>query len=169
MPEHPEVGNNFAGMPTVIRNTPACLIPKELCKEEKIQEYWNMLYVAPQYESIGKDELENCFLLYPKPKDADAIHEITFMYNDLQEKFPHQMNAICINAYEEGFNLLALKAGQIAYTGYFHISVKEDILYHLINISQQFFENTAQITFFYQQLSPTILRFLNQYFEMKNL
>ena len=156
-------------MLTVIHNTPVCLIPKELCKEEKIQEYWNMLYVTPQYESIGKDELENCFLIYPKPKDTDSIHEITFMYNDLQEKFPQQRDAICINVYEDGLNLLALKDGQIAYTGYFRISVKEDILYHLINISQHFFENMTPIAFFYQQLSPTLLRFLSQYFEMKKL
>ena len=156
-------------MPTVIRNTPACLIPKELFKEEKIQEYWNVLCVEPQYDNIEKDDLENCFLLYPKPKDTDSIHEITLMYNDLRKKFPNQTCAICINVYEDGFNLLALKNEHIVYTGYFHLSVKEDVLYHLINISQQFFENMAQIIFFYQQLSPTILRFLNHYFEMKKL
>ena len=156
-------------MPTVIRNTPACLIPKELCKEENIQEYWSVLYATLQYESIEKDELKNCFLLYPKPKDTDTIHEITFMYNNLQEKFPHQACAICINVYEDGFNLLAVKDGNIAYTGYFHFSVKEDVLYHLINISQQFFESIASITFFYQQLSSALLRFLNNYFEMKKL
>ncbi|MCL2289716.1 MAG: DUF3822 family protein [Bacteroidetes bacterium] len=157
-------------MAIVICNTPSCLIPKELFKEEKIHEYWNALYATPlHHESIGKDELENFFLLYPSPKDIDSTHEISFMYKSLREKFPDHFHAICINVHDTGLNLLALKDQHIIYTGYFHYSVKEDILYHLTNIFQQFFDNNIQVTFFYQQLSPPILRLLNNYYEMTKL
>ncbi len=157
-------------MPTVISNTPTCLIPKELFKEEKIREYWSILYaLPPSHESIGKDELEDFFLLYSKPKFTDTIHEITLMYKDLQEKFPNEMQTICINVYDNGFNLLALKDRKIVYAGYYHYAVKEDVLYHLTNVSQQFFENISPVTFFYQQLPPEILRLLNNYFKMRKL
>jgi len=157
-------------MSTVICNAPSCLIPKELFKEEKIQEYWNVLYATPlHHESIGKDELENFFLLYPTPKDVDTMHEISFMYKELRENFANQPHAICINVHETGCNVLALKDQHITYTGYFHYSVKEDILYHLTNIFQHFFDNNAQVTFFYQQLSPAILRLLSNFYEMKKL
>ena len=157
-------------MPTIICDAPSCLIPKELFKEEKIQEYWSVVYNIPiHHEDIGKDDLENFLLLYPSPKDIDSIHEISFMYNNLQEKFPNQSRAICISVHEGVFNLLALKEQCIVYTGYFHFSANEDILYHLANIIQQFFENVSQITFFYQQLAPMVLRLLNNYYEMKKL
>jgi hypothetical protein len=155
-------------MPTVIRNTPACLIPKELYKEEKIQEYWNVLFVTPHHETVVKDDLGEFFLLYQN-KELDTVHEISLMYQYLQEKFPEHNHAICINVYDEGFNLLVVKNCKIAYTSYFHFSVNEDILYHLANVSQQFFENISQITFFYQQLTPPVLRLLNNYYEMKKL
>jgi len=154
-------------MPAIIHNTPACLIPKELFKEEKIQEYWNVLY--PHQENLAKDDLDTYFLLYPKPKETDSIHDISCMYKILQEKYPHQACAICINVYDEVFNLIALKDSEIAYAGHFSFSVKEDILYHLTNISQQFYENISQITFSYQQLSSPVLRLLNKYYEMKKL
>ena len=169
MPAPQEVGNNLSVMPTVIRNTPTCLIPKELFKEEKIRDYWSVLYAAPHYESIGKDDLENSFLLYPKPKDADTVHEITLVYKDLQEKFPDQIHAICINVYDDGVSLLALKDRQIAYTGHCQYTVKEDVLYYLTNVFQQFFENIAQVNFFFQQLPPDILRLLDNYYEMQKL
>jgi len=169
MPAHPEVGNNFACMPTIIRNTPTCLIPKELFKEEKIRDYWSVVDAATHHESIGKDDLENSFLLYPKPKDADTVHEITLIYKDLQEKFPDQVHAICINVYVDGFCLLALKDRQITYIGHSQYTVKEDVLYHLANVFQQFFENIAKVNFFYQQLPSDILRLLNNYYEMKKL
>jgi len=156
-------------MPTVIRNAPACLIPKELFKEEKIRDYWNVLHPISDHESIEKDDLENSFLLYSKPKDADTVHEITLIYKDLQEKFPDQIHAICIHVQDDGFCLVALKDRKIAYTGHFRYAVKEDVLYHITNVFQRFFENTAQINFFYQQLPPDILRLLNNYYEMKKL
>jgi len=157
-------------MSTVIRNTPSCLIPKELFKEEKIREYWSVLYTMPSHhENIGKDDLGNSFLLYLKPISVDAVHEITLMYKDLHENLSNKTHAICINAYDDGFCLLALKDLQIAYAGHFHYSVKEDVLYHLTNIFQQFFENISQVIFFYQQLPPDILRLLNNYYEMKKL
>jgi hypothetical protein len=156
-------------MPAIICNTPVCLIPKELFKEEKIQEYWNILYPHPYHENLAKDDLERYFLLYPKPKEASAIHDISSMYKKIQEKYSHQADAICINVYDEVFNLIALKENAIVYAGHFCFSVKEDVLYHLTNISQQFFENIPQVTFFYQQLSSTILRLLTKYYEMKKL
>ena len=157
-------------MPVIICNAPSCLIPKELFKEEKIQEYWSVLYNIPlRREDIGKDELENFFLLYPNPKDVDAIHEITFMYNALREKFPEQIHAICINVHENGFNLLALKEQHIVYIGYFQYTANEDVLYHITNIFQHFFENIPQITLFYQKLPFAVLRLLNNYYDLKEL
>ena len=154
-------------MPTVIRNTPACLIPKELCNEEKIQEYWNVLSVNPHQERITKDDLGDFFLLYPN-KEWDAIHEISFMYQNFQKQFPEQNHAICLNVYETGFHILAIKDAKIVYVGYFQSSVNEDIMYHLANITQQFFENIS-VTFFYQQLPVSVLRLLNNYYEFKKM
>ena len=157
-------------MPTVICNAPSCLIPKELFKEEKTQEYWNILYNMPlHHEDIGKDDLENFILLYPSPKEVNSIHEISFMYNSLQEKFSGQSHAICINVHDNGLSLLTLKDRHIVYTGYFRFSANEDVLYHLANVTQHFFENISQVTFFYQKLPPTVLRLLNNYYEMKEL
>jgi len=156
-------------MPTIIRNTPVCLIPKELFKEEKIQEYWNVLHTLPHHENIAKDDLYQYFLLYPIPKDLDAVHDITCMYKKIQEKYSHQTDSICINVYDEVFNIIALKENAIVYVGHFCFSVKEDVLYHLTNILQQFYENINGVTLFYQQLNPDILRLLNQYYEVKKL
>ena len=154
-------------MPTVIRNTPACLIPKELCNEEKIQEYWNVLSVHPQQESIATDDLGDFFLLYPH-KEPDTIHEISFMYQNFQKQFPEQNHAICLNVYETDFHILAIKDTKIVYAGCFQFSTNEDVVYHLANISQQFFENIS-VTFLYQQLPAPILRLLNNYFELKKM
>jgi hypothetical protein len=156
-------------MPAVICNTPACLIPKELFKEEKIQEYWSVLYALSSLENIGKDDLENYFLIYPKPNEEDVMHEIRYMYNQLKEKYPHHACSLIINVYDDRFNILALKDEDIVYSGNFCFSVKEDILYHLTNISQQFYENIDQVIIFYQQLNSDILRLLNQYYEVKQL
>ena len=155
-------------MPTIIHNTPVCLIPKELFKEEKIQEYWNVLYASQQFENIGKDDLGNHFLIYPKPNEDDAMHEIQYMYNQLQEKYPN-MSSIAVNVYDDRFNILALKNDEIVFLENFCYSVKEDVLYHLTNIAQQFYENINGVTLFYQQLNPDILRLLNQYYEVKKL
>jgi hypothetical protein len=156
-------------MPKIVQNTPSLLIPKELFKEEKIREYWSALHPVSQYENIGKDDLENFFLIYPKANDKDSIHEISVLYKEFREKFPNNEHSICFNVYEEGFNLLVIKAQKMAYTGYFRFSVKEDVLYHLANISQHFFEDIYQIVFAYQQLPAEILRLLNNYYEMKKI
>jgi hypothetical protein len=156
-------------MLTVVQNTPSLLIPKELFKEEKIQEYWSVLHPVSQFENIGKDDLENFFLLYPKPNDLDSMHDATFMFTYIMENYPDRSNVICINVYEKDFNLLALKNGDIVFSGNFQFSVKEDILYYVTNISQQYFENSNDLFYCYQQLSTEILRLLNQYYEVKNI
>jgi len=156
-------------MPTIINNTPACLIPKELFNKEKIQEYWNVLHPHTHQEHLGKDDIGNYFLLYPKPNEGDAMHDICFMYNKLQKKYPQQSHSICINVYDDGFNILACKESDVVYAGHFSFSVKEDVLYHLTNISQQYYENISQVKYYYQQLPHTILRLLNHYYEMKKL
>ncbi|MCL2167524.1 MAG: DUF3822 family protein [Lentimicrobiaceae bacterium] len=156
-------------MPTIITDTPAYLVPKELCNEEKIQEYWNIMHDNLQQEKICKDELDNFFLIYPKQKEEDTIHEITVMHNYLKENYLAITDAICINVYNTNCYLWALKDRDIAYTGSFQYSEKEDILYHLANISHHFFENISPISFFYQQLSSDLLRFLSKYYEIKKL
>lgn len=154
-------------MPTVIRNTPACLIPKELCNERKIQEYWNIWSVNPQQECIAKDDLGDFFLLYPNAT-SEGIHEISFMYQNFQEQLPEHNHAVCLNVYETGFHILAVRDTKIVYAGYFQFSINEDIVYHLANIVQQFFENIS-VTFFYQQLPAPVLRLLNNYYEFKKM
>jgi len=134
-------------MPTLIQNTPVLLIPKELFRKEKIQEYWSVLHPSSQFINIGKDDLENFFLLYPKPNDEDSVHEISALYKDFLEKFPTQEHAICINVYDDGFNLLVIKTRDIAYAGYFRLSANDDVLYHLANTSQLFFEDIFQVIF----------------------
>lgn len=156
-------------MPTIITNTPFCLIPKELLIEEKIQEYWHTLYPTPENINIGKDEMENFFLLYPKPNDMEAIHEISFLYNSLQEKKSNNECMIGMSLYENRFFVLALKNLNIAYSGYFYYTEKEDILYHLTNISHHFFDRAAPVIFYYQHLPVACLRFLNQYFEINKI
>ena len=156
-------------MTTVIRNTPAELIPQELFIEEKIQEYWNVICSDSHHEHIGIDHLENSFLLYPKPQNVDTIHGISLMYKNIRDKFPNQSDAICIDVYDNDFNLLVLKNMNIVFTGYFHFTAKEDIVYHLANVSQHFFDDISKIMFCYEQISPKILRFLKTYFEMKPL
>jgi len=156
-------------MPEIIRNSPSLLIPKELFEEEKIHDYWRVLHPEPPNEIIGKDDLENFFLLYSKPKEVDSMHEISVMYQELKEKYPNREHAVCINVYEDDFNVLVVKNREITYTGYFHYVVKEDVLYYLAHISQQFFENLSHVFFGYQQLSPTVLRLLNNYYEMEKV
>jgi hypothetical protein len=155
--------------PEIIRNTPPCLIPKELFKEEKMNKYWDILVDKPNHNYFGKDDLENYFLIYAKPENVDSIHEITVTYNQLQQLFPERNNAICINVYDEGLTILVLKERLISYAGYITYATKEDVLYHLTHLAQQFFEDSASITFFYQQLPAPVLRLLNQYYEMNKL
>jgi len=170
MPAHREAGNNqFAYMPTVISNTPVGLVPQELFKEEKTREYWNVLSQNQYQEHIGVDHLEYSFLLYPKPQDVETIHEITLMYNNLKNRSPKSIDAICLDVYENDFNLLVLKDMNLMLAGYFHFNTKEDIVYHLANVSQHFFEDLSQITYYYKQLSPKILHFLEDFFEMQQL
>ena len=156
-------------MPIVIRNTPSGLIPQELFKEEKIQEFWNVLCPNSRNECIAADDLGHSFLLYPKPQNVETIHEISLMYKNIREQYPDEADAISIEVYDNDFNLLVLKDMNITFTGYFHFSVNEDIVYHLANVAQHFFEDVSQITFYYKQLSPKILQLLNEYFEMKQL
>jgi len=153
-------------MPAIIRNTPFCLVPKVLFQEELLHEYWDLLHAPPRSESLGKDDLENLFLLYPKPKNEDTVHEITLMAENLRENFSHQANIIFLNVYEEGFYLLVVKDQTLAFAEYFHYTVKEDILYHLANTAQQYFETISHVTFVYQKLPPSVLRLLNHYYEM---
>lgn len=154
-------------MMTVIGNTPSGLIPKELFKEENIQEYWNVLYATLNQKSIGVDEFDDFFLIYPKPKDIETTHEISLMYKNMREKFSKQADAICFNVYEKSLSLLVLKEMKIAFTGYFTFSVEEDMVYHLANVAQHFFEDISQITFYYKHLSSKVLHFLKKYFQMK--
>jgi len=156
-------------MPTTIHNAPFCLIPKELFKEEQMSEYWNLLYPPPSPENYGIDELENSFLIYPKSNDEDTVHEIGLIYKILREKFSDQANIIFINLWEEKIYLLVIKEHALAFAGYINYTVKEDVLYHLANISQQYFEDILLVNFMYQQLSPSVLRLLNNYYEMKPL
>ena len=153
-------------MVNIVQNTPSLLIPKEIFKEEQIHKYWNVLHPDAPHENIGKDELESYFLLYPKPKEVDSIHEISVLYKEFLEKFPNQENAICINLYDKSFNMLVLKNRSIIYSGYFLYSVNEDILYHITNIYRHFFDDGTQIVLGYQQLLPDALRLLNNYYEM---
>ena len=156
-------------MSTRISNTPALLIPKELFKEEKIREYWNLLHPGYQPENLGKDNLKDLFLLYSKSEEEESTHEITILYEKFIEKFSDHEHAICINVHEIGFNLLVIKNRDIAYTGYFHYSGKEDVLYHLANVSQRFFEDISSVVFIYQQLPTSISHFLDHYYEMKKI
>jgi hypothetical protein len=153
-------------MSAIIRNTPSCLIPKDLFQEEKINEYWSVLNESSNLDSFGKDDLEQFFLVYPKSKQIDSIHEISLMYSSFREKFPNEMHAVCINVNEDGFNLLALREQRIAYTGYFQYAAPEDILYHISNLAQQIFSDISLVGFYYQQISPHILRLLNNYYNM---
>jgi len=155
--------------PTLIQNIPSLLIPKELYKEEKIQEYWNVLHPDSQSEYLGKDDLGSFFLLYPKIDKEDSIHEISVLYKEFMNKFPNNEHAVCVNVYENGVNLLVIKNREIAYAGYFRISLKEDVLYHLANVTQQFFDDVPAIIFAYQQLPATVLRLLGNYYEMKKI
>jgi hypothetical protein len=153
-------------MHTVIQNTPTGLIPKELFKEEKTQEYWNVLCPNLPHEKIGVDELEEFYLLYPKQhNDVDTIHQINLIYQNIKEK----SDAIALDLYKNSFNLLVLKNMNIAFTGYFNFAVNEDIVYHIAHVALQYFEDISQINVYYKQLSPTILNFLKRYFEMVQL
>jgi hypothetical protein len=154
-------------MTPAILNTPSCLIPKELFKEEKITTYWSALYNT-NYEYFGKDEMDHFILLYPKLKDEDTIHEITFMYQNFCEKYADKPQVICFNIDDDGVDLLALKEQQTEYTGFFAFTTKEDLLYHLANISQQIF-GTTTVDFYYRQAPAQLLSFLNNYYEIKPL
>jgi len=156
-------------MTAEIVNTPSCLIPKEMYIEEMGLDYLNLLIPENQYESLGKDQLENYFLLYPKRNDGDSIHEITVMYNNIKDKFPDHSHAACIHEYKDKCNLLVLNHETIFYSGQLQFSVKEDILYHLAHILLHHFENVSQITVYYKHLSPAVLHLLSDYFEMKQL
>jgi hypothetical protein len=156
-------------MHAVIRNTPAGLIPQELFKSENTQEYWNILYPNLQQESIAAETLGAFFLLHPKTSEEGTIHEISLMYQNIKEKFSNQADAICLNVDNNTLSLLVLKENEIAFTGYFNYAVDEDIVYHLANITRQFFEDVSQITVFYKQLTQKKLHFLNHYFKMKRL
>jgi len=156
-------------MPEIICNTPAVLIPQELFNEKLIQEYWNVLYPDKHREKIETENLGDFFLLYPKNKESDSVHEISLMYKNIREKYPNQTNAICLEVYENHISLLVLKECHIVYTGYLHFSVKEDIVYHLANVAQHFFEDISPGIFYYRQLAPKLLRLLKDYFEMNQL
>ena len=156
-------------MPTVIRNTPSCLIPKELFREEKMEEYWQTLSSEFDYETIGKDDVNNFFLIYPKYSKENSIHEISLMYHDFIKKFPSSNNSICINVYDESFYILALNNQNIVFSGFFNSAETEDIIYHIANISKKIFEKESIINYYYQQLTSAVLNMLNTYFEMKPL
>jgi hypothetical protein len=156
-------------MPVIIRNTPAGLIPKELFSKEKTQEFWNILFPNHYQEIIGVDKLEEFFLLYPKSKDVETQHHISILYQNINEKFPHQKQAMGFDGSENSFNVLLLKDMNIVFAGFFTFSVYEDIVYYLANVSQHFFDNISQITIYYQQINSKIWSLLNQYFELKQI
>jgi len=156
-------------MPTTLYNTPFCLIPNELFVQEQILEYWKVMYPPPHPKNFGIDKLENFFIIYPNSKDEETVHEVTHIYNNLCDKFPNKVNIIYINLRDEKIFLLVIKDQTLAFTGYFNYSVKEDVLYHLTNIFQKYFENSLLVDFVYQQLSSSVLRLLNNYYKMKPL
>ncbi|MDR2972295.1 MAG: DUF3822 family protein [Bacteroidales bacterium] len=153
-------------MPTIVRNTPFCLIPKELFIKEQVQEYWKILYTLPNPKNFGIDDFQSFFLIYPKIADEDSVHEIIFMYNNLQEKFPNHANSIFLNEFEHEYYLLVILNHEIAFAGYFQYAEQEDVLYHMASVSQHYFDDNYSVVYAYQQLSPKILRLLNNYFEM---
>jgi hypothetical protein len=156
-------------MNTTVSYTPFSLIPKQLFKEEKIIEYFNFLVHKPANENVGKEELENYYLIYPKQKEEDSIHVISLMFNNILEKNPEPSHLICINAHEDFLHLLCIKEHKIEFAGFFHFSVKEDVVYHVANVYQQYYENIFPVDFYYLQLTPDVLRLLDNYFEMKKL
>jgi len=156
-------------MPEIIHNTPSILIPKELFREEKILDYWSVFYPADQNKTIGKDELKDFFLIYPKTNNEDSIHEISVLYSDFLEKYPNCEDAVCVNVYDNSFCILVVKNREVEYSGFFQFTVKEDVLYHLTHVSQKYFENISTVFFGYQQLSQDILRLLDSFYEMKKI
>jgi hypothetical protein len=150
-------------------NTPFCLIPKEVYIEEKILEYSRFMLSNSLNYNIGKEELDNYFLIYPKQKEENSIHIISLMYKYIKESISEQPHIICANEQDGLLHLLCIKDHMIEFAGFFDISVKEDVVYHVANISHQFYENTSQVGFYYQQLTPDVLRLLVNYFEMKKL
>jgi hypothetical protein len=166
---YPEVGNNLMFMNTSIYHTPSCLIPKKLFKEEKKIEYFDFLINKPTYENIGKEELENYSLVYPKHKEEDSIHVISLMYQNIKENISEQSHIFCVSEHENTLHFLCIKEHKIEYAGFVNFTVKEDVLYNITNVFQQFYENISQVNFFYQQLTPDVLRLLVNYFEMKKL
>ena len=156
-------------MPIIVPNSHFCLIPKELFKEEKKQLYWNTLYPDIHCDNIAKDDFGDFYLLYANSKNAESIHGITFMYNSLQKNFSQQADAICLSICDNRFLILALKDYQLVHSGYFYFSVQEDILYHIVNLSQHFFEDFYQTPIYYNQISQKNLSFLKEYFEMTQI
>ena len=156
-------------MNTTVYNTPFCLIPKELFNEEKKRDYLGLFLQKPVPELMGKEEMDSYFLIYPTPTEEESIHNISLMYKNIKEITPELSDVICVNVYEDKLFLLVLKAGKIEYAGFQHFTVKEDVVYHIANVTQQFFENNSQPDYYYLQLIPEQLRLLCNYFEMKKL
>ncbi|MCL2313421.1 MAG: DUF3822 family protein [Firmicutes bacterium] len=147
-----------------------CVIPKELFQKEKVVDYWSALFDAPILrENLGIDDLDNCVLLYPNSHGTVFRHIVSFMYHEMKEKFPNYPHAICMNLHENALNFLAVNDHHIVYAGHFECSTNEDILYHLSNISQHFFQNISKINYFYKQLPHPVLRLLRSYYDMNEL
>jgi hypothetical protein len=156
-------------MTNVIRNTPPCLIPKELCKENQIKNYWSVLNNDTHSEYFGTDDWDSFFLIYPKPSEEETSHELSLMLGQFREKYPNLTHAMGLNVNDEGVNILTFKNKEIVYASFFPYNAKEDILYHITNITQQFFDDFFPVDLYYQQIPPQILRLLKDYYELKPL
>ena len=154
-------------MATVISSSPFCLIPKELYDEKNIHDYWNALYPDNVNENIGTDDIESSYLLYPKPNNVDARYELSVSYNRIKRKLQNHANIVYICTFENELKLLVIKDNNLVYIGCLHFDTKEDVLYHLANVSQHYYENNLQVIFLYQQLTASILRLLKKYFDIK--
>lgn len=154
-------------MIAVIKNTPSCLIPKELFKEELIKNYGSILHKSSHYEYFGKDDWGNFYLIYPKPNEEDSLHEMSMMYGQFREKYPNIEHAVGMDIDDNAIRILVFKNQEIAYSGSFSYDLNEDVLYHITNITQQFFDTNTPVDFYYQQISPQILRLLSNYYELK--
>jgi hypothetical protein len=156
-------------MNTTVYNTPFCLIPKELFNEEKKWDYFEMFFQKSAPEFMGKDEMDSYYLFFPKQTEEESIHIVSFMYKSVKEKTPELSDVICAYVWEDKLFLIALKECKIEYAGFHYFTVKEDVVYHIANVTQQFFDTNFKPEYYYLQLIPEQLRLLCTFFEMKKL
>ncbi|MDR0206541.1 MAG: DUF3822 family protein [Bacteroidales bacterium] len=156
-------------MNTTVYTTPFCLIPKIFFNEEKKRDYLDIFFEKPISQFMGKEEMDSYFLIYSTQTAEESTHIISLMYKNIKEITQELSDVICVNVYEDELFLLVLKKGKVEYAGFNYITVKEDVVYHIANVAQQFFENNSQPEYYYLQLIPEQLRLLCNYFTMKKL